>query len=140
MKTKIILFVAGVALVTLSFTFANVQKPLHKEIVNSTTVSHLEPVGGLFADEVVKWAICPFRRLIKLRINRVPCFSFRVLAVFRNDSNLRRVKMKRQSRDKNLNNYFEPKLNYFSLKGKGLIFPVHWRNEKNNMAPQMIKF
>lgn len=54
MKTKIILFVAGVALVTLSFTFANVQKPSHKETVNSTMVSHSEPVGGLFADEVVK--------------------------------------------------------------------------------------
>ena len=54
MKTKIILLLAGVAVVTLSFTFAQVQKPLHNETVNSTTERHSEPAGGLFADEVVE--------------------------------------------------------------------------------------
>ena len=53
MKTKVILFVIAVAVVTLSFTFAGVHTPSQK--VDTTTAaaeSHNEPIGGMFADEV----------------------------------------------------------------------------------------
>jgi hypothetical protein len=53
MKTKIILLIGAVALVTLSFTFSNVEKPIkssvHVSLTNAST-----PVGGIIADEVVK--------------------------------------------------------------------------------------
>ena len=54
MKTKITLLIGAVALVTLSFTFANVNKPIAKDMNPSTAMDHSEPVGGLFADEVVE--------------------------------------------------------------------------------------
>ena len=54
MKTKIILLIGAVALVTLSFTFASVNKPLNKETKNITNINVSEPVGGLFADEVAE--------------------------------------------------------------------------------------
>lgn len=55
MKTKITLLIAAVALVTLSFTFSNVNKPLNKEATqNTSSASVSEPVGGLFVDTVVK--------------------------------------------------------------------------------------
>lgn len=53
MKTKISLLAGAVALVTLSFTFANVNKPVSKE-TSKIIANHSEPVGGLFADEVVE--------------------------------------------------------------------------------------
>ncbi|MEX1240727.1 MAG: hypothetical protein WEB30_13460 [Cyclobacteriaceae bacterium] len=55
MKTKIILFVLGVAVVTLSFTFATADKAVNKEKMrNSAATGHSEPVGGLYADQVVE--------------------------------------------------------------------------------------
>jgi hypothetical protein len=54
MKTKIILLIGAVALVTLSFTFATVNEPLNKESKNISTSIDFEPVGGLFADQVVE--------------------------------------------------------------------------------------
>lgn len=54
MKNKIIILIGGVALVTLSFTFANVNQPLYKETKNITNINASEPVGGLFADEVTE--------------------------------------------------------------------------------------
>jgi hypothetical protein len=54
MKTKITLFIGAVALVTLSFTFANVKTP-HNSPVQATTKSAISaPVGGIVSDEVVK--------------------------------------------------------------------------------------
>lgn len=54
MKTKITLLLAIVALVTLSFTFAQVAKPVDKPAENSSGMMHSQPVGGLFADEVAQ--------------------------------------------------------------------------------------
>lgn len=53
MKTKIILLIGSVALVTLSFTFATVQAP--PDPSNDLTAAHeSSQVGGLISDEVVK--------------------------------------------------------------------------------------
>jgi hypothetical protein len=53
MKTKVILFIGAVALVTLSFTFAGVRQPTNQlKEANSATVTNVEPVGGLYADVV----------------------------------------------------------------------------------------
>lgn len=54
MKTKITLLIGAVALVTLSFTFANVDKHAVKSPTELTHSNHSAPVGGLIADEVVK--------------------------------------------------------------------------------------
>ena len=53
MKTKIILFIAAVATVTLSFTFVAVDKPSHKVELSSTSTPSPE-IGGLVSDAVVK--------------------------------------------------------------------------------------
>jgi hypothetical protein len=53
MKTKIMLLLGSVALITLSFTFATVKKPIETE-TTTVKVIHSEPIGGLFADEVVE--------------------------------------------------------------------------------------
>lgn len=51
MKSKVIFFLAGAALVTLSFTFATTSRA-SKTITKSTTqVSHNEPVGGLLSED-----------------------------------------------------------------------------------------
>jgi hypothetical protein len=51
MKTKITLLIALVALVTLSFTFAGIDKPAQD--ANKVAVAQSEqPVGGLYADIV----------------------------------------------------------------------------------------
>lgn len=54
MKTKIILFIGAVALITLSFTFST--KPTRTTEAQKTSIStHHEPtVIGFIADEVVK--------------------------------------------------------------------------------------
>ena len=54
MKTKITLLIGAVALVTLSFTFANVntKAPQQEQNIANSTVS--TPVGGIMSDEVVK--------------------------------------------------------------------------------------
>lgn len=55
MKTKITLLIGIVALVTLSFTFSNLDMPLvdaNQEISRSTDSS--APVGGFIVDEIVK--------------------------------------------------------------------------------------
>lgn len=54
MKTKITLLIGAVALVTLSFTFANVDKRAVKSPTEQTHSNHSAPIGGLIADEVVK--------------------------------------------------------------------------------------
>ena len=56
MKTRIVLLLVVVAVITLSFTFAGVNKPLNSEISNNKAVSTAttEPIGGLFADQVVE--------------------------------------------------------------------------------------
>ena len=54
MKTRITLFLALVALITLSFTFASVDTRNHKQAENINSASASTPVGGLVADEVVK--------------------------------------------------------------------------------------
>jgi hypothetical protein len=54
MKTKIILAIGAAALVTLSFTFVNVNKPASLETKSNITASSPGPVGGLFADEVIE--------------------------------------------------------------------------------------
>jgi len=53
MKTKITLLLAAVALTTLSFTFASIDKPLDKDTKKTSTLNHSEPVGGLFAEDAV---------------------------------------------------------------------------------------
>ena len=53
MKTKVILFIGDVAVVTLSFSFAGVRQPTNElNKANSPTASNVEPVGGLYADVV----------------------------------------------------------------------------------------
>lgn len=52
MKTRTILMIAFVAVATLSFTFANVNKPTRHEVKKPVQATFEEPVGGLFADEV----------------------------------------------------------------------------------------
>lgn len=54
MKTKIILLIGAVALVTLSFTFASIDAPLNKDAQKMTSTTVSEPVGGFIADEVAK--------------------------------------------------------------------------------------
>lgn len=55
MKTKIILLIGAAALVTLSFTFANVDTSKNPKPVETVATSHLiAPVGGILSDEVVK--------------------------------------------------------------------------------------
>lgn len=54
MKTKITLLIGTVALVTLSFTFASVKKPLDKSTLKQSSITVSEPVGGLIADQVEK--------------------------------------------------------------------------------------
>jgi hypothetical protein len=53
MKTKIILFIAAVATVTLSFTFVAVEKPSHKTELSNNTTANPE-IGGFVSDAVVK--------------------------------------------------------------------------------------
>lgn len=53
MKTKVILFLGAIALVTLSFTFAGVNKPAKAPVMKSTTeTTSAQPAGGLYADVV----------------------------------------------------------------------------------------
>ena len=53
MKTKVILFIGAVAVVTLSFSFAGVSQPTNElNKANSATANNVEPVGGLYADVV----------------------------------------------------------------------------------------
>jgi hypothetical protein len=52
MKTKIMLFIGAVALVTLSFTFANVETP--KQNRDRAATHSSSQIGGLVSDEVVK--------------------------------------------------------------------------------------
>lgn len=54
MKTKIILLLSAVALVTLSFTFSVVNAPVTKEVQNIGNSNGSEPVGGFVADQIVK--------------------------------------------------------------------------------------
>ena len=54
MKTKILLFIGAVALVTLSFTFANVQKPAHRPNNVTANATPSSQIGGLVSDAVVK--------------------------------------------------------------------------------------
>ena len=56
MKTKVILCILAVAVVTLSFTFASVNRPLETKSVNTSTAATVasQPVGGLYADDEVK--------------------------------------------------------------------------------------
>lgn len=55
MKTKITLLIGAVALVTLSFTFANVESIQQNKPQNVTSDTQVEsPIGGLMSDEVVK--------------------------------------------------------------------------------------
>jgi hypothetical protein len=54
MKTKLTLLIGAVALVTLSFTFANVDNQTAKQDVNIENSSTSSPVGGIMSDEVVK--------------------------------------------------------------------------------------
>jgi hypothetical protein len=54
MKTKITLLIGAVALVTLSFTFANVEKTARKDTQIHPTTSVSTPVGGLVSDEVAR--------------------------------------------------------------------------------------
>lgn len=54
MKTKVILFIGAVAVVTLSFTFASVDNPSPKvESLTTNTISNGQ-VGGFISDTVVK--------------------------------------------------------------------------------------
>lgn len=52
MKTKIMLLIGGVAILTLSFTFANVEPSKNKPEQRVTHSS--SQIGGLVSDEVVK--------------------------------------------------------------------------------------
>ncbi len=54
MKTKIILLISAVALVTLSFTFAGIQAPSQKAVEKANLTSNSEPVGGFMGDEVTR--------------------------------------------------------------------------------------
>lgn len=53
MKTRLMFFIAAVALVTLSFTFATVDNPKNatKQIESSKAPAQ---IGGLVSDEVIK--------------------------------------------------------------------------------------
>lgn len=54
MKAKIFFFIAAVALVTLSFTFASVQGPHELTTSQAVNTQASGQVGGLISDEVVK--------------------------------------------------------------------------------------
>jgi hypothetical protein len=54
MKTKIILLIGAVALVTLSFTFGVSESPSKHVHQNVTVSADSAPVGGFIADEIVK--------------------------------------------------------------------------------------
>jgi len=51
MKTKIILLIAGAAVVTLSFTFATNSHATKKDVVKTSQASADEPAGGLALDD-----------------------------------------------------------------------------------------
>jgi hypothetical protein len=53
MKTKILLFIGAVALVTLSFTFASVETPKQQKATHDSANASSQ-IGGLVSDEVVK--------------------------------------------------------------------------------------
>lgn len=53
MKTKITLLISAVALVTLSFTFANIDSPAPKT-PEKVAATASEPIGGFMADDVVE--------------------------------------------------------------------------------------
>ena len=55
MKTKTLLFIGAVAIVTLSFTFASVNRE-HKKEVKETTVgnSYTEPAGGFVSEDKIR--------------------------------------------------------------------------------------
>lgn len=54
MKTKISLLFAAAALVTLSFTFVNLESPSKKVDQNLTNSNNSAPIGGFIADEIIK--------------------------------------------------------------------------------------
>ncbi|MBL0744937.1 hypothetical protein [Chryseolinea lacunae] len=51
MKSKVIFFLAGAAVVTLSFTFATASRAPKAITKNTPQVSHNEPVGGLLSED-----------------------------------------------------------------------------------------
>ena len=55
MKTKIILFIGAVAVITLSFTFVTIETPAHKSVqTNQEMANTSSQIGGLVSDAVVK--------------------------------------------------------------------------------------
>jgi hypothetical protein len=54
MKTKLTLLLGVVALVTLSFTFANVNSNESKKVQIVAASNNSTPIGGIVADEVIK--------------------------------------------------------------------------------------
>ena len=57
MKTKTIILLGAVALVTLSFSFATVKKEVPSNTAAAAATQHtatLEPIGGFAAEELVK--------------------------------------------------------------------------------------
>jgi len=51
MKTKIFLLIAGVAVVTLSFTFASTSRVEQKQVVTTSTAAANEPAGGFTLED-----------------------------------------------------------------------------------------
>jgi hypothetical protein len=49
MKAKLVLLIAGAAILTLSFTFASTSRDSKKEVVSTTTVE--APIGGLALED-----------------------------------------------------------------------------------------
>lgn len=54
MKTKIILFLGAVALVTLSFTFSSLNSVAPQHTETATRTAESAPVGGIVADQIVR--------------------------------------------------------------------------------------
>lgn len=54
MKTKALLLVGAVALVTLSFTFVSATNSKANKVKSSSAAQQEAPVGGLGAEEVVR--------------------------------------------------------------------------------------
>jgi hypothetical protein len=54
MKTRITLLIGAVALITLSFTFANVDTSKEYQVNESANLELTAPVGGIIADEVIR--------------------------------------------------------------------------------------
>ena len=54
MKTRIILFLGAVAVVTLSFTYSKMNSPVAHQTETLTKSSESAPVGGIVADEIVR--------------------------------------------------------------------------------------